>query len=69
MAKKSKNQTSGNPLFDELEFLSGEFVGVPVEEKTSSTAIDQFEKQLGDLSVRQVEIKRGNDSSDYSYFL
>lgn len=59
-----------DPLFDDLNRLVKEFPGIPSKETTSSSATDQFEKELSRLSERQVVIPRNYIfCSDDSYFL
>lgn len=64
--KKMEKNLFVDPLFDELELLSMEFPGIPSKKNTS--VIDQFEKELKEMSVRQVIIKRDNSSYYDSYY-
>ena len=69
MEKAPEISPSKNPLFDELESLAIEFPGNPKDEKTCILERQtQFEKQLSELSVRQVSIPRNNSFSDEFYF-
>lgn len=52
-----------DPEFDELEKLAKEFPKTSTENTTSHPEIDQFERQLNQLSMRQVVAPKNN--SDY----
>jgi len=68
MKKAPKINPSKDPFFDELEYLAIEFPGTPTTETRSSSAINQFEKQLSEMSVRQVSFPRNDGFSDEFFF-
>ena len=73
MKKVPDIKQSNNPWFDELELLAQEFPGVPFPRRrkkiSPSDAKNQFEKQLNQVSVRQVVIQRNESSFDDSYYM